>query len=385
MSVVQNNIASPIVETPLSIIEYARTNGLLNMAEGKSFLPCSPALENKLKDYVVPFVNGNDSTFGLPELRQTLSEKTKYLYDSEYDAETEITITHGVKQSIFAAIVALLREGDEVVMFEPAHQSYRSAIEAVGARLVFVSLKPPTFEVDWADVQKVIRVNTKMIILNTPHYPAGSTFTEIDMLRLQKIINGTNIIILSDETYEHIVFDGEMHQSVALYPKLRKQSVILSSFNESLLIPHWNVGYCIAPQKIMAQMRKVLHAMSDGVCTPFQKAINDVLEPTEKYLYLAETYQKKRDLFCNGLAESNIEVVPTKGSYFQLINIDKVTNKHDKEFALELMQTYGLATIPCSFYFHQNYKTKYLKVNLSVADEDILKAVSILSSLPVKG
>ncbi len=385
MSVIQNNIASQTIGTPQSIIEYARSNNLLNMAENKSSLPCSPELENRLKEYIIPYANTNKSKFGLPELRQVISEKTKYLYDSEYDAETEITITSGVKQSIFSAILALLKEGDEVVMFEPAHQGYRSAIEAVGARPVFVSLKPPTFEVDWTDVLKVIRLNTKMIILNTPHYPAGSTLTEIDMLRLQKIINGTNIIILSDETYEHIVFDGEMHQSVALYPKLKKQSVVVSSFNESLLVPYWDVSYCMAPQKLMKEIRKVLDSMGGEVSTPFQMAIKDVLDPMDKYRYLADTYQKKRDLFCNGLVDSNIEIVPMKGSYFQLINIDKVTTKNDKDFALELMQEYGLATIPCSFYFHQNYKTKYLKVNLSVSDEDILEAITILRSLPIKG
>lgn len=372
------------IETLLSsydIIEYANKDGIINLAGNHSEIDCASELEENLKEYILPYANTKNPKFGLKELRATLSHKTRKLYDYEYNPDSEITITSGVKQSVFSTILALVKEGDEVLMFEPAHQSYQAAIETVGARAVFISLKAPSFEIDWSDVQKLVRPNTKMIIINTPHYPTGSIISELDMLRLQKVINGTNIIILSDESFEHILFDGEMHQSVSMYPKLQKQSVIISSFNESLLIPNWNVSYCLAPEKHMKSIRKILASMSDGVSMPHQMAISKYLEVNKNYNALAKIYSAKRNLFIKGIEDTNIGIVPSKGSYFQLINIENITTMNDVDFAKYLLENHNLALMPASFYYHQKAKSKYLRLNLSVADDQIMKAVNILCTL----
>lgn len=226
----------------MAMVEYARENSLLNLAESHSLVKCSTELEQLLLTKILQNANIPSPRYGLLDLRASIAAKTAKLYDYSYDPETEVTITSGVKQSIFASVMALLKEGDEVLVFEPAHRSYEQAIETTGARAIYVTLRSPDFHVEWEEVQKLISTQTRMIIINSPHFPTGSTMSELDMIRLQKILNGTNIVVLSDESFEHMVFDGEMHQSIALYPLLRERSIIVSSFDETLHIPNWHVA-----------------------------------------------------------------------------------------------------------------------------------------------
>ncbi len=364
-----------------TIVSYAREAALLNLAENHSQIPCSNDLEEFLKKHILPNANLASPNFGLFELRNSIANKTSRLYDHLYNPETEVTITAGVKQSVFATIIALLKEGDEVLVFEPAHKSYDSAIKITGARPIYVSLKAPDFRVQWEDVQKLITSKTRMIIINSPHFPTGSTLSELDMIRLQKILNGTNIVLLSDESFEHIVFDGEMHQSIALYPILRERSVIISSFNETLNIPNWHIGYCLASEKLMKEIRKVIAIVGEGINLPYQMAISDYLINNNNFKDLALLYQKKRDLFLSLIEDSNIEAIPSKGTYFQLITYKSQKEKSDIDIAQSLIRDHDLATIPISFYYHQKSKTKYLRVNLSVSDEAIVEAATRLKSL----
>jgi len=372
---------SRIFTSPRSIIEYTRKNNLINLAESSSALHANNELINSLQGYTKEYSNQRSPKFGTIELREFIANHTKKLYDYNYCPQKEITITAGIKQAVFSAILALIKEGDDVVIFEPTHQSYKTAINIVGANAVYVPLKQPSFEVNWDDVQKVITPNTRMIIINTPQYPTGSIFTELDMLRLQKVINGTNVIIVSDESFEQVLFDGNMQQSVCLYPKLQKKSIIVSSFSESLLIPNWNISFCSAPEHYMKSIRKVLASMSEGVPLPCQMAVNNYLQKQGYDSSLFKTYQDKRDQLLLGLDDTEIKLVPSMGTYFQLINIESLTSKNDVDFAIELMEKHGLATMPTSFYYHQKVKSKHLRLNISVGEKDLEAAIEVLNKV----
>jgi len=367
--------------SPRDIAAFARETHMLNMAENFSMQSCHPDLTDLLHKYIIPYANQAASKFGLLELRKAISLKTKSLYDYGYSPEDEITITHGIKPCIFAVMLALLKEGDEVIVFEPAHKSYNAAINVTGARVVYVDLKGPEFNFNWEDVQKVVNPKTRMMIINNPHFPTGSTLSELDIVRLQKIINGTNILILSDESFEHLVFDKEMHQSVTLYPKLRERSIIVSSFNEVYNINNWHLAYCMASAKIMASIRKVISLLAEGVGLPYQMALVDFMEMKDDYKNLSVYYQQKRDLLLDGLEESGLAFIPSKSTYYQLIAKNEKSDMTDLDFAHLLMRDFGIAGVPLSYYYHQKTKLKYLRLNFSLPDEDLIRANQLLKNI----
>ncbi len=369
------------LSTPSAIAEYARGTGLLNMAENFSMESCQPDLTGLLEKYIKPYANKTSSKFGLLELRSAIAQKTQQYYDYRYDPEREITITHGVKPCIFAIMLAMLKEGDEVIIFEPAHKSYDAAINITGAKVVYVELKGPEFLFNWEDVQKVVNPKTRMMIINSPHFPTGSTLSELDVLRLQKIINGTNILILSDESFEHLVYDQEMHQSFALYPKLRERSIIVSSFNEVFHINNWHIGYCMASSKIMTSIRRVISLLGEGTGLPYQMALVEYLKENNNFKGLSNVYQRKRDLLLDGLEESSIAFVPAKSSYYQLISRNGKTDETDVYFAHFLMKEIGIAGVPLSYYYHQKTKLKYVRINFSLSDEELINANQLLKSI----
>ncbi|TLX77058.1 aminotransferase class I/II-fold pyridoxal phosphate-dependent enzyme [Labilibacter sediminis] len=369
------------LNSPKAIIDYAKESGVINLAGNHSAQHCDPNLEKLLQKNILPFANLSSHKFGLHELREAIANKTARLYDHKYNPNTDVSVTAGVRQSVFATILALVKEGDEVLIFEPSHKSYEAAINIIGARAVFVTLKAPEYNVNWEDVQKLITANTKMIIINSPHFPTGSTLSELDMIRLQKIINGTNIVILSDESFEHIVFDNEMHQSIALYPKLRERSVIVSSFNESLNIPNWHIGYCLSVPKFMEKIRKVIDIVGEGINLPYQKAVAEYIKEFKDYNGMSSVYQKKRDLFVKVLEDSKVKVIPSRGTYFQLISLEDVYDENDVELGLKLMKEKDIAAMPISFYYHQKSKRKHLRINLSLPDDVLIEVATRLSNL----
>ena len=369
------------LSTPKDIATYAREAGLYNLAENHSDIKCSSKLERLVAQKILPYANISSPTYGLPELRKAIANNTDKLYDFKFDFEDEVTITAGVKQSIFCTILALLKEGDEVLVFEPAHKGYESAIKIAGARPIYVTLKAPDFQVDWKYVKMLITPNTRMIIINSPHFPTGSILNELDMIRLQKTLNGTNIVVLSDESFEHIVFDGEMHQSVALYPFLRERSVIVSSFNETLNIHNWHIGYCMANSRLMKEIRKVVAIVGEGINLPYQMAISEHISTSNDFKKLSSFYQKKRDLFLGIIKDSNIKAVPSKGSYFQLITFKNSPDSSDVDMAFKLIDEHDIAAVPISFYYHENSKKKFLRVNLSLPDETLIEVANKLKEI----
>lgn len=353
----------------------------INMAAGYTDFHCSPRLIDLVQKHISEGINEFAPSSGVLALREKVSAKIESLYGHTYNPETEITITAGATQAIFTAITALVREGDEVVIFEPAYDSYVPAIEINGGQPVYVPLKGPDFTIDWEEVQKIINSNTRMIIVNTPHNPTGKVFSELDMLRLQKIINGTRITVLADEIFEHMVFNGESHQSVALYPKLAEQSIIISSFGETYHVSGWQIGYCACPAKVMKELRKVQQVMVQSVSSPFQWALSEFIEYEEEYLHLAKFYMKKRDHFNELMASTKFKPIISHGSFFQLFSYNDITNESDQDFAIRLVEEYGVTTIPVSAFFHEKTKKHLLRFNFARTDEHLEEVANRLSKL----
>ena len=314
-------------------------------------------------------------------LREKIAEKTESLYSGQYNPETEITITAGATQAIFTAIAATVNEGDEVILFTPAYDCYEPAIELVGARPVYVQLKDPEYTINWEEVKKVINQRTKMIILNTPHNPTGSILNSQDMAQLEKLLDNSEILVLSDEVYEHIIFDGYEHQSVARFPKLAARSFVISSFGKTYHTTGWKVGYCLAPKNLMKEFQKTHQYNVFSVNTPTQVAYAEFLNYPEEYLELRNFYQEKRDLFRKFLQGSNFTIKHTAGSYFQLLGYEKISEEKDIDFAIRLTKEQKIASIPTSVFFNRPIDNKVLRFCFAKEDETLERAAEILHRL----
>ncbi|MCL6293829.1 methionine aminotransferase [Jejuia spongiicola] len=315
------------------------------------------------------------------ELRQAIAKKFDLLYNSTYHPETEITITAGATQAIFSIISAFIKPNDEVIVFRPAYDCYDPAIELNGGKTVSIGLESPSFKVDWNAVKSQINNRTKMIIINTPQNPIGTVFSESDMLRLQDITKGTDIIILSDEVYEHIVFDGEKHQSACLFPELKSRSFVVASFGKTFHNTGWRTGYCCAPKELMDEFRKVHQFNVFCVNHPTQKALSQYLENENHYLELSGFYQEKRDLFLSLIKDSRFKFTPSKGTYFQLLDYSKITKENDVDFAKRLTVENKLASIPISVFYNTKIESKILRFCFAKKDDTLKRAADILNRI----
>jgi methionine aminotransferase len=318
---------------------------------------------------------------GIMSLREVLAQKTEELYGAKYNPETEITITAGATQAIFTAITAMIREEDEVIIFEPAYDCYQPAIELNGGKTIYLQLKAPGYYIDWEEVKKVISHRTKMIIINTPHNPTGSIMTAEDMKQLEKLTKGTGIVILSDEVYEHIIFDGKAHQSVARFPKLAERSFIISSFGKTYHTTGWKMGYCVAPQNLMTEFRKVHQFLVFSCNTPIQHALAEFLQQKENYLQLGTFYQEKRDYFAKAIRNSKFSFTPAPGTYFQLLSYKKISKEKDTEYAIRLTKEFGLASIPVSVFYHEKTDNNVLRFCFAKKEETLDKAIAIINKI----
>lgn len=318
---------------------------------------------------------------GIMPLREAIAEKTEKLYAGRYNPETEITVTAGATQAIYTAITATVREDDEVILFGPAYDCYQPAIVLAGGKPVFLPLKFPGFTIDWEAVKKVVNHRTRMIIINTPHNPSGSVLTAADMAKLEKLTKNTDIIILSDEVYEHIIFDGHEHQSAARYPKLAERSFIISSFGKTYHNTGWKMGYCLAPENLMAEFRKAHQFIVFAVNTPIQHAYADFLKKEDAYLELSAFYQQKRDYFKSLLKNSRFGLPGCSGTYFQLLDYKKISDEKDTDFAIRLTKEYKIASIPVSVFYSNNTDNKVLRFCFAKNDETLEKAAEILNKI----
>jgi len=361
--------------------QLAAEHNAINLSQGFPDFPCSDELLSLVSKHMKMGHNQYAPLQGIAPLRDILSEKIEKLYSIKYNPETEINITAGATQAIYTAITALIHEGDEVVIVEPAYDCYVPAIQINGGIPVYVQLKPNDYHIDWEEVRKVITQKTKMIILCTPHNPAGSILTAGDMKKLEKLTKDTDIIILSDEVYEHIIFDGYEHQSIARYPELAKRSIIVYSFGKTFHATGWKIGYCIAPENIMKEYRKVHQWVVFTCNTPMQYALADFLKNEDNYMGLGEFYQEKRDYFINLLSGSKFGIQPSCGSYFQLLDYSNITDEKDTEYAIRIIKENGIASIPVSVFYHKPVYNKTLRFCFAKEKETLEKAAEKLCKI----
>lgn len=282
---------------------------------------------------------------GIYSLREVISEKIEALYGKKYHPQSEITVTVGATQAIFTAIAAFVWPGDEVIVLKPAYDCYEPAIIAQGGKPVLVQLNSTDYSIDWALFKEAIGSKTKMVIINTPHNPSGRTFSADDMEKLQSILKDTDIILLSDEVYEHIVFDENRHESASKYEELASRSLVCASFGKTFHVTGWKMGYCAAPDYLMKEFQKIHEFNVFCANHPLQRALSTYLKSPENYLGLGDFFQKKRDFFLNGLKESRFRFVPSQGTYFQLLEYSEISDEADVDFAKRLTKEFGVASI----------------------------------------
>jgi len=342
------------------INELLQESDVLNLTQISPDFQCPAELSKLAEKYFRKGYNQYAHVDGLLELREAISENIDELYGVKYSPVNEITITAGATQAMFTAISTFVNEGDEVVLFEPAYSSYVPAIVNSGGRPVFVQLKRPDYYIDWDEVQKIINTRTKLIIVNTPHNPTGSILSEEDIAQLRKITNGTKILVISNETFEHIVFDKRKPQSVSGNAQLAERSIVISSFGKTFNIPGWKIGYCLAPEKLMSQIRKSNMFQINSVNTPLQYALADYLRTEIDYALIAKPYEENRNLVLDRLMNSRFEIVPSKGTFYQLLDYKAISEEKDTEFARRLIDQIGVALFPLSVFYHDSVDNKMI-------------------------
>ena len=361
--------------------KLAQEHNAINLSQGFPDFPPDQKLLELVKQGLDENHNQYAPLAGLISLRKTLAEKLYKSYGSRYSAEEEITITAGATQAIFTAISAFIRQDDEVIVFKPAYDCYEPAIELYGGKPILVEMKAPTYKIDWQEVSAKITSKTKMIVINTPHNPSGTVLEKEDLLQLQQLVENTNILILSDEVYEHLIYDDKKHQSVARFPKLAERSLITYSFGKTFHVTGWKVGYCVAPEELMKEFRKVHQYNVFCINHPMQWALNEYLQKPDHYLELSTFYQEKRDYFLQQIKNSRLELIPAQGTYFQTASYKNITTEKDTDFALRLIKEKGLATIPVSV-FNKNQKDELmLRFCFAKKKETLAKAATIINSL----
>jgi len=315
---------------------------------------------------------------GLMVLRERLAEKINSLYTATVNPETEITITPGGTYAIFTALTTVLQPGDEVIVFEPAYDSYIPTIEINGAIPVLIPLNYPNYKIDWELVKQKISPKTKMIMLNSPHNPTGSVLNAEDIAQLRAIIKNTGIFILSDEVYEHLIFDGLQHESMLRYPDLLERSFVCFSFGKTYHCTGWKIGYCVAPAVLMSEFRKI-HQFNCFSCnSPVQFALAEFLQQKEKYLQLGSFLQQKRDYFANLMQQTKFKALPSYGSYFQLYSYADISTQSEKDLAIRITKEYGVATIPVSVFYKAQTDNKVLRFCFAKKESTLEEAVNRL-------
>lgn len=356
----------------------ANEHKAINLSQGFPDFEISPELISLVSKYMKKGLNQYAPMPGIMPLREAIAEKMQQRYSMVYNPETEITITAGGTQAIYTAIAATVREKEEVIIFDPAYDSYSPAVILAGGVPIHAELKLPDFHIDWNEVKKLINQRTKMIIINSPQNPSGAIISAKDLQMLEKITSKTDILILSDEVYEHVIFDGYEHQSVARFPKLAERSFIVYSFGKTFHTTGWKMGYCIAPVKLMAEFRKAHQFMVFSVNTPMQYAYTDFLKDPQNTTGIEAFYQEKRDFFLKLIKGSKFKPLSCYGSYFQLLDYSKISSEKDTEFAKRLTREYGVASIPTSAFYKNETDHKLLRFCFAKKTETLEKAAEKL-------
>lgn len=332
--------------------QLANEHGAINLSQGFPDFSAPRELLERVTHHLNAGNNQYAPMAGIPELREQIAQKTLALYGRRVDPESEITITSGATEGLFSAIETFVRPGDEVIMFDPAYDSYEPAVTLAGGRSVHIPLRSPDFSVDWDRVADALNPSTTMIVLNTPHNPTGAALDEHDIHALAEIVRNTDILLLGDEVYEHIIFDARPHQSLHRSDELAQRSLIISSFGKTYHMTGWKIGYCIAPDRLMAEYRKVHQFVQFCVATPLQYALSDYLASSARHHHdLPAFYQAKRDAFCELISPSRFHCRPSAGTYFQLADYSAISGEPDTDFARRLTTETRVACIPVSVFY----------------------------------
>ena len=379
----QHQSKLPNVGTTIFTVMSALANeyNALNLSQGFPNYPSSQKLNDLVADAMNNGYNQYAPMAGNLDLLMAISNKYELLYKSTYHPEKEITVTAGATQAIYTIISAFIRPNDEVIILKPAYDCYEPAVEVNGGTPIAIQLSAPDYKVDWEEVASKITGKTKMIMINSPHNPSGTIWSEADMLKLQKLTKDTNIIVLSDEVYEHIIFDEEQHQSVCLFEDLKQHSFITASFGKTFHNTGWKIGYCCAPEHLMTEFRKVHQFNVFSVNHPAQKGIADYMQDAETYLGLNSFFQQKRDLFLSLISESRFKFQPSKGTYFQVLDYTDITNEHDVDFAKRLTKDFKIASIPLSVFNESGKDDKVLRFCFAKTNDTLIKAAEILCKI----
>lgn len=359
----------------------ATETGAVNLGQGFPDFECDPRLVSAVSDAMARGLNQYPPMTGVPSLREAVAGKIATLYGGQYDPATEITITAGATQAIITAVLAVVRPGDEVIVLEPCYDSYVPNIELAGGTVVRVPLVPGTFRPDFARIEAALSPRTRAIIINSPHNPSATVWTRAEMLRLQDLLASTETLVISDEVYEHMVFDGQLHQSAARFPSLAARSFIVSSFGKTYHVTGWKVGYVAAPAALTSEFRKVHQFNVFTVNTPVQHGLASYMADPQPYLQLPAFYQRKRDLFRTGLAGTRLRLLPSEGTYFQCVDISAVSDLPEDGFCQWLTREIGVAAIPLSAFYGNGFDQRVVRFCFAKRDETLRAALDRLARL----
>lgn len=372
------NVGTTIFTT-MSVL--AAQHNAINLGQG---FPDFPMNEELIALVNEAMRNGNNQYThmnGYIPLREALAEKVEFLYKNKLNPDIQITVTPGGTYALYTALTTILQPGDEVIVFEPAYDSYIPAIELNGAKAVTIQLTFPEYKIDWAEVRKRITEKTKAIMINSPHNPTGAVLSATDIEELRTIVKDTQIIILSDEVYEHLIFDGYQHESILKYPDLLERSFVCFSFGKVYHCTGWKLGYCIASESLMSEFRKIHQFNAFSCDTPKQVALATFLKQRENYTQLGSFLQKKRDYFQNGMAQTKLRPLPTHGSYFQIYSYAGLSDLSEREFAIYLTKEFGVATIPVAAFYQQDANHQVLRFCFSKKEATLDTAIERLIKL----
>lgn len=361
--------------------QVAQKYNALNLAQGFPDFEVSKKLINLVSEKMQKGYNQYAPMQGALALRESISQSFNRNHQKHYDPVSEITITSGATQAIYTAITTVVNPGDEVMVVEPAFDIYHPAIEMLGGISVPVKLKAPQYKMDWQEFAGLITDKTRMIIINTPHNPTSAIMDEEDMLMLQKLTTGTDIIVLSDEVYEHIIFDGEQHQSVCRFDDLSQRSFVVGSFGKTFHVTGWKVGFCLAPEPLMHEFRKVHQNVVFAGNHPMQLALADYMQDPENYIHVPEFYEQKRNHFVQLMESSRFKIIPAHGTYFQLFDYSNISDMNDMEFTHWLAKEVGVATIPLSYFYTDKYDNKSIRICFAKNDKTLELAAEKLCKI----
>ena len=359
----------------------AAEKGAVNLGQGFPDFDCDPALVQNVTDAMTSGLNQYPPMTGIAPLREAISAKVEAVYGRRYDPVSEITVTAGATQAIITIILAVVRPGDEVIVLEPCYDSYVPNIELAGGIAVRVPLTPGTFRPDFDKIAAALSSRTRAIVINTPHNPSATVWSRDDMLRLQELLASTEALLISDEVYEHMVFDGELHQSATRFPALAARAFVVSSFGKTYHVTGWKVGYVAAPAVLSAEFRKVHQFNVFTVNTPVQHGLASYMRDSRPYLELPAFYQRKRDLFRDGLKRTRFQLLPSQGSYFQCVGISDVTQLGEADFCQWLTREVGVAAIPLSAFYAEGFDQRVVRFCFAKKEQTLAQALARLAKL----